>query len=179
MNARWVIMTAFAILVATVSTLGTISSPTARSEKKAQETSATTLQCTVQSVQDGDSLRVRCPGNSDSQRVRLHQIDAPELDQAYGNESRAKLTALCPKDAKVTIRAHGRDQYGRILGEALCSGQSANRHMVETGYAWAYDAHLLDDQLRTLQEKAKSARLGLWRDTRPTPPWQWRSNQSR
>ena len=40
------------------------------------------LRCTVSSVHDGDSLRVRCPGNRRSVRVRMEQIDAPELEQA-------------------------------------------------------------------------------------------------
>src|SRR5690606_40366068 len=60
----------------------------------------TTLKCEVRSVHDGDSMRVKCPGERQTLRVRMNQIDAPELDQAFGKQARDQLRTLCPVGAR-------------------------------------------------------------------------------
>lgn len=133
--------------------------------------------CTVATVHDGDSMRVRCPNEGGTQRIRMAQIDAPELDQAYGTRARDHLRRLCTKGSPVTIQVVGTDQYGRMLGNVSCNGKSVNEELVSAGAAWVYDRHVIDHTLYTLQDEAKQARRGLWAERNPEAPWRWRYRQ--
>jgi endonuclease YncB( thermonuclease family) len=54
-------------------------------------------------VSDGDTLKAEC--DKQSVIIRLAEIDAPEVKQAYGKESTKSLTELClNKQATVTAR---------------------------------------------------------------------------
>ena len=133
-----------------------------------------TLTCTVRSVHDGDSMRVRCSARQDNVRLRLDQIDAPEIEQTYGIKARDHLRALCPRGQEVEIRIHGKDQYGRLLGDARCGGQNISEALVAAGSAWAYKRHVRDPELTRLEREARQARRGLWAQGNAEPPWQWR-----
>ena len=118
------------------------------------------LSCTVHSVHDGDSMRVRCSARHDSVRLRLDQIDAPEIDQSYGKSARDHLRKLCPKGDKVTIKVHGRDQYGRLLGDAQCKGRNVSEELVAAGSAWAYKRHVRDPLLTRLERGRGAPAVG-------------------
>lgn len=136
--------------------------------------------CTVTSVHDGDSMRVRCPGFRDTLRIRLHQIDAPELDQVHGTRSREFLRSICPVGATAIVRDYGADDYNRRLGRVICDGIDANAAMVESGAAWVYTYHATDPQLYQLQEQAQTLRRGLWATSsgkKPLAPWDFRYQQ--
>lgn len=135
------------------------------------------MQCTVNSVHDGDSMRVLCPGERGSLRVRMEQIDAPELEQAHGRKSRDYLRQLCSVGSTVIIQTQGTDQYGRILGDVYCDGKNVNREMVAAGAAWVYNRYVKDRDLYDAQDQAKKQRRGLWAGKNPQAPWQWRYDQ--
>lgn len=156
-----------ACLLMVTGTLAT--SPPARAEAP--------LQCRVSTVHDGDSMRVRCPGERQTVRVRMHQIDAPELDQSYGTRSRDHLRELCRNGALAIIHPQGRDQYGRVLGDIFCGNRNVNEEMVASGSAWVYDRHAKDRGLYKLQAAARAERRGLWAAADPIPPWRWRHRQ--
>jgi|SRR5690606_22580479 len=134
-------------------------------------------QCTVDSVNDGDSMRVRCPGQKTSQRVRLHQIDAPELDQPYGRQARDLLRKFCPEGSVATIAKYDTDQYGRMLAEVSCGSKNVNEEMVASGAAWAYKPHVINRALFTLENEARRENKGLWAGQNPQAPWEWRRKQ--
>ncbi len=131
--------------------------------------------CTVSSVHDGDSLRARCPGFKKTLRIRLDQIDAPEIGQAYGTHSRDLLRALCPVRSAVEIHDLGPDRYGRTLARVFCKDKDANAAMVAAGAAWVYDHYADDRKLYALQDEARRERRGLWAaGTTPVAPWEFR-----
>ncbi|MBP6018017.1 MAG: thermonuclease family protein [Burkholderiaceae bacterium] len=138
------------------------------------ETPAAELLCKVTSVHDGDSMRVRCPGDKKTIPVRMDQIDAPELDQAHGIKSRDYLRSLCPVGATAQIQQPGRDQYNRMLGQVSCNGVGVNAAMVKSGSAWVYDHYVIDKSLYTLQDQARDQRLGLWANRQAQAPWKFR-----
>ena len=47
------------------------------------------------------------------------------------------------------------------------SGVDANAEQVRRGMAWVFDSYVNDRSLYTLQENARSDRLGLWADAQP------------
>ena len=127
----------------------------------------------VVAVHDGDTLTVLTDGRR-RVRVRLTDIDAPELGQPFGKRAKASLSDLCfGKAAEMEVR--GRDRYERTLARVKCSGRDANAEQVRLGYAWVYTRYApADSPLYALQRDARTARRGLWIDRDPMPPWEWR-----
>lgn len=50
----------------------------------------------------------------------------------------------------------------------------ANAEQVRRGMAWVFDRYVTDRSLYAEQEEARAARRGLWADSDPIPPWEWR-----
>lgn len=134
----------------------------------------------VQEVIDGDTVWMRC--NGERIKVRMDYIDAPEVNHPYwhepgqpaGERARSALVSLIGGQP-VTLRATGRDDYGRTLGVLSVNGLNLNLAMVRKGWAWAYRGFTTDRYVRA-QRQAKSARRGLWAlppDQR-VPPWRFR-----
>lgn len=138
------------------------------------EKPVTELFCKVTSVHDGDSMRVRCPGDRNTIPVRMDQIDAPELDQAHGIKSRDYLRSICPVNATARIEHPGRDQYNRMLGKVYCNDIEVNAAMVKSGSAWVYNRYVIDKSLYDLQDQAREQRLGLWANRQAQAPWKFR-----
>jgi endonuclease YncB( thermonuclease family) len=140
---------------------------------------------TVSSVTDGDTLTVKTNTNP-ALKIRLAEIDAPEtshfgsLTQPYGEESKAVLSNLI-LNKTITISPHAIDTYGRTLATVYYTAPNTtttlnvNKYLVKQGAAWAYTFFVLDKSLITLQNQAKTARLGLWLDPNPIEPSVWRS----
>lgn len=126
----------------------------------------------VINVADGDTLTVLV--DKTQVRVRLDQIDAPEKAQPFGTRSRESLHALC-HGQHASIETSGKDRYGRTIGRVSCNGVDANVEQVSRGMAWVYDRYARDKSLYAVQDAAKSAKRGLWRDPAPVPPWDWRA----
>jgi micrococcal nuclease len=40
--------------------------------------------------------------------------------------------------------------------------------------AWAYRQYAKDATLYPMETEAKEQKRGLWRDSEPVPPWEWR-----
>lgn len=129
----------------------------------------------VVAVHDGDTVTVL--RNRKSIRIRLHSIDAPELDQAYGQRSRRALSNLC-YDRMARVHPMGTDKYDRTLALLDCSGVEVNGEQLRQGWAWFYSQYSHDAALKALESGARSARLGLWADPDPVPPWDFRHHEA-
>ena len=126
----------------------------------------------VVSVHDGDTLTVLV--EKQQIKVRLAEIDAPELRQPYGNRSKQALHELCYQEL-AEVKQIARDRYGRSVAEVICKDVDAGAHQVALGLAWVYDRYSKPSSpLYPLQDSAKAARRGLWADNEPVPPWEWR-----
>ncbi|BDO63449.1 hypothetical protein TUM1887_47940 (plasmid) [Escherichia coli] len=54
------------------------------------------------------------------------------------------------------------------------NGTDASRFMIQSGAAWVYGRYNVDESLPALQREAQEQKRGLWADTNPVPPWEWR-----
>ena len=128
----------------------------------------------VVSVHDGDTLTVLVEKRQ--VKVRLTDIDAPELRQPFGTRSRQSLADLCfGKIASLDVR--GQDRYKRTIAQVTCDGKDANAEQVRRGYAWTYTRYApADSPLHSIQHEARAAHRGLWADRAPVAPWDWRRN---
>ena len=125
-------------------------------------------------VVDGDTIRAEAKG--EEIKIRLVEIDAPEINQPFGAQSKNFLNRLLyGKD--VTLIAQGEDRYGRTLGAIYANGESANALMIKSGFAWVYDRYVKDSSLYKYQDQAKAENLGLWQAEDPIAPWVWRKQK--
>ena len=107
-------------------------------------------------------------------KVRLTDIDAPELGQPFGARSKQSLSEMCfGKVASLDVR--GQDRYKRSLAKVTCAGTDANAEQVRRGYAWTYTRYApRNSPLHAIEHEARVSHLGLWADTAPVAPWDWR-----
>ena len=125
-------------------------------------------------VVDGDTIRAEAKG--EEIKIRLVEIDAPEINQPFGAQSKNFLNKLL-YEKDVTLIAQGEDRYGRVLGEIYANGESANALMIKSGFAWVYDRYVKDSSLYKYQDQAKAENLGLWQAENPIAPWVWRKQK--
>lgn len=132
-----------------------------------------TLTGQVITVADGDTLTILDASNTQI-KIRLAAIDAPEKNQAFGNRAKQQLSDLCfGKNASLNVVSV--DRYGRTVGDVDCAGINANEVMVQSGLAWVYRKYDKGhEHLYAIEEDAKNARRGLWADSNPIAPWDWR-----
>ena len=125
----------------------------------------------VTEVHDGDSLTL--VSGQATYRIRLNDIDAPELRQE-SRDSRLSLVEICGTK-QATAEVKGKDRYGRTLAVITCGGVNANAEQVRLGWAWVYVRFAPKDSfLHGFQQEARRAKRGLWADAEAIPPWEWR-----
>ena len=126
----------------------------------------------VVGVSDGDTITVLDSANT-QHKIRLKGIDAPEKGQPFGQASKKHLSDLV-FGKKVSVTTAGRpDKYGRELGTVYTGATDANAEMVASGFAWAYG----DSTYSGLQAAARASRLGLWADSNPEKPEEYRKRR--
>ena len=121
-------------------------------------------------ISDGDTITILTQQRKQI-KVRFYGIDAPELKQPYGKKSKQFLANLIAGEV-VEVEESGKDRYKRTIGTIYLNGADINAQMVANGYAWAY--RKFSKKYTAQESKAKSQKLGLWRDKEPAPPWEWR-----
>ncbi len=140
---------------------------------------ADTLTGQVVGISDGDTLTLLVDGAKLELQVRLAGIDAPEKGMDFGNRAKQSLSDMAFGKA-VVVEYGKRDKYGRFVGKVLVDGQDVNLAQLVKGMAWHYKAYA-HEQIESdravyaaAEHQARSERIGLWRDSMPIPPWDWR-----
>jgi endonuclease YncB( thermonuclease family) len=125
-------------------------------------------QATVASVYDGDTLTL-----TDGRRVRLLQIDTPELGsgECYSRAARTALLRLAPPGARIALEVDAGldriDRYGRLLRYVRRDGVNVNLELVRSGAAAPYfyrgERGRYARALAAAATGAKGAQRGLWK----------------
>ena len=121
----------------------------------------------VARVGDGDSIELE-----GGERVRLLQIDAPELGEGecYGDEAYGLLETLLPPGSAVTLERDpsldDRDRFARLLRYVVVDGLNVNVELVRRGAATPYffgtDEGRHADELLAALDEARDERRGMW-----------------
>ena len=137
----------------------------------------------VVGVSDGDTVTV-LDHQQVQHRIRLLGIDAPEKNQPFGKVAKQVLSDRI-FNQEVAVHTTGIDRYKRTLGKIVLNGVDQNLALIQEGVAWHY-AHYSKNQFpgdaATYADAERTARqnqIGLWRDPKPTPPWDWRRSRRR
>ena len=125
-------------------------------------------------VTDGDTFTCLDTAGK-QQKVRISEIDAPELGQPYGRNARDTLAELVFGKSLAVIPMRSTTD-GLVICKVSVDGKDIGREMVVAGAAWTEpqsESPLIKDQ-----EDAQNGKRGLWSEASPTPPWEFRKAAS-
>lgn len=129
-------------------------------------------------VYDGDTCKLRVKGLQEPYKIRFAGIDAPEKKQESGIASQKFLASLI--DGKeVDCVVINTDRYGRKVCRVFVGDLDVNAEMVKNGHAWYYADFDKKGEFAAYKEyegNARRKRLGLWKSSKITPPWQFRKD---
>lgn len=150
-----------------------------------------TIDGVVTKVSDGDTIQVT-DSLGTKVKVRYYGIDCPESEksnrrtgrvskagQPYGEEAYRALQGKL-QHQHVRLEVMDKDRYGRTVSIVWLGGRNINKEMVSEGWAWAYRQYLdrpHASEYIQAEEQARSKRLGLWQQSKPQPPWEFRKLQ--
>lgn len=133
----------------------------------------------VVAVHDGDTITL-LDGRRDEHRIRLSQIDAPEIGhgkrnpgQPFGEASKQSLSGLI-YGREVRADCETTDKYGRQVCAIWMGHTDVNLEQVRRGMAWVYRKYASDPSYYQAEEEARRTGRGLWSHTDAIPPWEWR-----
>jgi len=111
------------------------------------------------------------------ERVRLYGIDSPQPPQVFGGEAERYVKAKV-LGKYVEVQPLVRDQFDRLISYVYIDGQSLTEDLIRSGYAWWYRKYVpWEVGLGKMEEEARKAKLGLWADPAPVPPWEFRDSK--
>lgn len=136
----------------------------------------------VVKIIDGDTIDILDAQNA-QHRLRLKGIDAPERTQAFYEVSRKNLATLV-LEKQVAAHYEKVDQWGRLVSTVSVDGEDVCLEQIRAGLAWHFKRYEDEqtpadrDSYGTAEQKAHEQRRGLWKDSNPTPPWEYRRNKT-
>lgn len=91
----------------------------------------------VTRIVDGDTIRVNCDFRDFNFPVRLLNIDAPELDESGGLESKNWLKEqILGEEVYIIINPKNRvERWGRLLGGIIHAGIDINNSSLNSGHS--------------------------------------------
>ena len=113
-------------------------------------------------VIDGDTIHIN------KNKIRLHAIDAPEINQTCNKNSRVwncgvestKFLKELIGNNKIECITQGKDRYNRFIGICYKDNLDLNSEMVLNGWAIAYRYYSKDYVEE--EKKAKQEKRGIW-----------------
>ncbi len=124
-------------------------------------------------IMEGDTFKLDVLGATET-TIRLVGVDAPELDQPFGNEARIWLTEKT--DGQILrVELKDKDQEGRSLGDVYIGARWLNHELLIAGLAWHEVKSSQDIRLAQAQLEARSKFAGIWRSASLVAPWDYRN----
>jgi micrococcal nuclease len=137
---------------------------------------AETVTGVVTRVVDGDTVWLG--RGRELLKVRLLGMDAPEICQAGGQQSRQALERrVLGKTVTVSFQYH--DVYGRALGLVQLDGEDVGRWMVAGGHAWSDGFRHRPGPYAAEQARAQASRKGLFSGVGAQTPRSFRQSHAR
>ncbi len=111
----------------------------------------------VMEVLDGDTILLE-----GKVRLRLRQLDAPELENCGGKEARDMLTSLV-KGRSVRIENEVLDQYGRPMALIFVGNSLINKVMLDSGWVrYHSDSTPYTPELKEVADRVKKEEKGIF-----------------
>lgn len=135
---------------------------------------------TVVKVKDGDTV-VAVSGENKRIEIRLHGVDSPDRCQPFYQEAK-EFASNQLLNKNIMYLETDIDRFERSVGEIYIQGADQadtydvwfNQVLVEAGLAWYWSRYSNSDKLQSAQSEAQQSKRGLWHESHPTPPWEFR-----
>lgn len=128
---------------------------------------AHTITGRVSRVIDGDTIIIEpsVPSRGRSSngivRIRLADIDAPEMKTEYGPAAKMALEKMVSGKTVVVEWKH-RGRYGRIIGKVYLQDENVSHSLVAQGFARRYARTSRTSTIASLEKLAREQAKGLW-----------------
>jgi micrococcal nuclease len=105
--------------------------------------------------------------------VRLYGIHSPGAPQPFGETARRyMLNRVLGKIVRVDSLIV--DPFNRIIAWVYLDGECLNEELLRQGMTWWYRKYVpFETGLAALEEEARKAKVGLWANPSPIPPWEF------
>jgi len=134
----------------------------------------------VVGIADGDTITVLREGKQQV-KIRLYGIDCPERYQPFSRKAK-QFTSEMVCGRVVEVEPVDVDRYNRLVALVAVFQRLVNEELVSAGFAWVYTRYRVRpicEKWKVLENEAREAKRGLWRDPKPTPQWEFRRQQRR
>ena len=136
--------------------------------------SQTTFTAKVVGIKDGDTVVVLDSLNNQT-TLRLAEVDCPEKNQPFGTKAKQFTSdQIYLKTIKYVVT--DTDRYGRSI--AMIYYDTNNKYLsadiIKAGMGWHYKRYSTSKELATFEDNAKKNKIGLWIDSNPVAPWEFR-----
>jgi len=126
-------------------------------------------------IKDGDTIEILFNGKPIT--IRFAHIDCPEKKQAFGNVAKKFTADKCFGQIVTIVSDKKFDRHKRLIGEVINEkGENVNKELVKAGLAWHFLKYSTDKSYSYLETTARQNKIGLWVESNPTPPWDWRKH---
>jgi endonuclease YncB( thermonuclease family) len=113
---------------------------------------------TVYKIADGDTFIL----TQNKQTIRLFGIDAPDLENCFGDKAYARLDQLLKK-RQVQLKEPVVDKFGRIVALVYVDGKLINEMLIKEGFAaYRSEPGSEKESMKAAHEYAKSHHLGIY-----------------
>ncbi|SMO34770.1 thermonuclease family protein [Melghirimyces algeriensis] len=156
----------------------------------APDVHAKSYTATVESVSDGDTIRIR-ETIKGTNKIRLLSIDTPEMyyhgesQEPWATQAKTYLQQLLPPGTSITLETdvEETDDYGRLLAHVWKGNRNINHEMVRQGYAVTYFIWPNIQGITSFRSslvEAKRNELQIWNASNPLPelPFEFRLRAS-
>lgn len=133
-----------------------------------------TLSGKVISIKDGDTVIVLDTLNNQT-TLRLAEVDCPEKNQPFGTKAKQFTSEqIYMKTIKYVVT--DTDKYGRSI--AMIYYGTDNKYLsaeiIKAGMGWHYKKYSTSKDLAEFEIAARKNKTGLWIDSNPIEPSEWR-----
>lgn len=129
----------------------------------------------VVAIKDGDTVIIIDTLNN-QYTLRLAEVDCPEKNQPFGTKAKQFTSdQIYLKDIKYTIT--DKDRYGRSIAMIYYDKDDKylSAEIIKAGMGWHYKRYSKSKELAILEDIAKRNKIGLWVDSNPIEPSEWRN----
>lgn len=134
---------------------------------------AQTLTGKVIAIKDGDTVVVLDAENTQT-TLRLAEVDCPEKAQAFGTRAKQFTSdAVYLKEIKYIIT--DTDRYGRSIAKIYYDDNKyLSAEIIKNGFGWQYKQYSTSKLLAKLEQEARQNKKGLWVESNPIYPSEFR-----
>jgi endonuclease YncB( thermonuclease family) len=75
---------------------------------------------------------------------------------------------------ELRISWKSKDNFERLLAQVYVGDTHINSEMLKSGMAWHFKRYNKSEALAKLETEAKEAKKGLWKNSSPKAPWDYR-----